>query len=88
MAKILSITARSSAGHPGMEEVTDNMIDISEWLDFEFYDLIWYWDEAKMDFAEDQHLLGHWIGIAHRVGSDMTYWLLTKSCQVIAQSMV
>jgi hypothetical protein len=55
MAEILSITARASTGCPGeMEEITGNMIDISEWLDFEFYDLVWYWDEAKMDLTDDQ----------------------------------
>jgi hypothetical protein len=37
-----------------MEEITGNTIDISKWLDFEFYDLVWYWDEAKMDLNEDQ----------------------------------
>jgi hypothetical protein len=54
MAEILSITARASKGCPGMEEITGNTIDIFEWLDFEFYDLVWYWDEAKMDLNEDQ----------------------------------
>jgi hypothetical protein len=88
MAEILSITARASTGRPGMEEISGNTIDISEWLDFEFYDLVWYWDEAKMDLNEDQRLLGRWIGIAHRVGSDMTYWILTKACRVIARSTV
>jgi hypothetical protein len=54
MAEILLITARASTGRPGMEKFTGNTINISEWLDFEFYDLVWYWNEAKMDFAVDQ----------------------------------
>jgi hypothetical protein len=63
-------------------------IDISEWLDFEFYDYVWYWDEVKVDMSEDQQLLGRWLGIAHRIGSDMTYWIMTQSGNVIARSTV
>jgi hypothetical protein len=29
-------------GRSGHEEVTGNTPDISEWLDFEFYDLVWW----------------------------------------------
>jgi hypothetical protein len=46
MAEILSITARASTGRPGMEEITGNTIDISEWLDFDFYDLDWILTKA------------------------------------------
>jgi hypothetical protein len=38
--------------------------------------------------TEEQRLIGRWLGIAHRVGSDMTYWILTKSGRVIARSTV
>ena len=40
-------------------------IDISEWLDFEFYNLVWYWDERKADMADDTKKIGRWLGIAH-----------------------
>jgi hypothetical protein len=84
----LSITARSKNGQPGMEEVKGETIDISEWLDFEFYDYVWYWDEKKMDMTQEQRLVGRWLGIAHRIGSNMTYWILTKNGKVIARSTV
>jgi hypothetical protein len=29
-------------------------IDISEWLDFDFYDRVWYWDEKKTDMNQEQ----------------------------------
>jgi hypothetical protein len=38
--------------------------------------------------SEDQRLLGRWLGIAHRIGSDMTYWIMTQSGNVIARSTV
>jgi hypothetical protein len=88
IAELMSITARGPHGRPGIEAIMGHTIDISEWLDFEFYDYVWYWDEAKADMSEGQRLLGRWLGIAHRVGSDMTYWIMTQSGQVIARSMV
>jgi hypothetical protein len=41
-----------------------------------------------MDMTDEQARVGRWLGIAHRVGSDMTYWILTQSGQVIARSTV
>jgi hypothetical protein len=47
-----------------LEEIKGQTIDISEWLDFSIYDLVWFWNEHKTDMTEDQRLLGHWLGIA------------------------
>jgi hypothetical protein len=88
VAEILSITARLTTGCPGIEEVNGDTIDISEWLDFEFYDYVWYWDEKKVDMTDDQRLIGRWLGIAHCIGSYMFYWILTKAGHVIARSTV
>jgi hypothetical protein len=41
-----------------------------------------------MDMTYEQSKLGRWLGIAHRVGSNMTYWVLTESGKVIARSTV
>jgi hypothetical protein len=41
-----------------------------------------------MDMAQEQRLVGRWLGIAHRIGSNMTYWILTKNGKVIARSTV
>jgi hypothetical protein len=72
-----------------MEEIKGQTIDISEWLDFSFYNLVWYCNEQKTDMTDDQRLLGHWLGIAHRIGSDLTTcWILTKGGHVIARSTV
>jgi hypothetical protein len=88
VAEILSITARSTTGRPGIKEVTGDTIYISEWLDFEFYDYVWYWDEKKVDMTNEQCLIGRWLGTAHQIGSNMTYWILMKSGHVIAWSTV
>ena len=41
-----------------------------------------------MDMNEEQATTGRWLGIAHRVGSDMTYWVLTESGKMLARSTV
>ena len=38
--------------------------------------------------ADNPKKIRWWLGIAHRVGSDMTYWILTQSGKVIARSTV
>ena len=40
------------------EEVTGQTADISEWLDFGFYDLVYWYDRPNK------------LGILHHVGSD------------------
>jgi hypothetical protein len=40
----------------GYEEVTGQTPDISEWLDFEFYDLVWWLDcPVKPNVTNYQH---------------------------------
>jgi hypothetical protein len=83
-----SLDFRQNTGRPGMEEIKGQTINISEWLDFSFYDMVLFWNEQKTDMTEDQRLLGHWLGIAHRIGSNMTYSILTQSGRVIARLTV
>ena len=62
--------------------------DISEWLDFEFYDRVWYYDQNKIEIDGSGRRLARWLGVAHRVGSDLCYWLLLESGKVIAHTTV
>ena len=64
------------------------LVDISEWNDFDFYDRVWYWNKPKMDLTDEQARIGRWLSILHRVGCDMTYWVLTEAGHVIARSTV
>jgi len=36
--------ARGKNGRSGYEEVTGETPEIGEWLEFEFYELVWWWD--------------------------------------------
>jgi hypothetical protein len=38
---MLNFVSRGNNVRSGMEMVTGQTVDISEWLDFEFYDLVW-----------------------------------------------
>jgi hypothetical protein len=86
-AEIMSRTARGQSKRTGMERVTGNTPDISEWLDFAFYDYVWYWDN-NASAIDTNPLLGRWLGVAHRVGSEMCYWVLTLTAKVVARTTV
>jgi hypothetical protein len=68
--------------------VTGQTPDISEWIDFEFYDRVWFYDQKKMEMDDTGRKLARWLGVAHRVGSDLCYWLLLPSGKVIARTTV
>ena len=42
-AEIYSHTAGKDGGL-SLERLTGDTIDISEWLEFDFYDLVWFWN--------------------------------------------
>jgi hypothetical protein len=87
-AEILSRISRGKSGRTGIEEITGETPEISEWLDFDFYDLVWWLDQKKPGITDENRRLGRWLGISHRVGSDMCYWILTESGKVVARTSV
>ena len=72
-------------GRTAMERITGDTPDISEWLEFEFYDLCWFWDNQQ-DSSEPK--LGRWLGVSHRVGSALCYWILSDTGKVVARTTV
>ena len=87
-AGVLSRLARGRNGQTGIKEVTGNTPDISEWLYFDLYDRVWWLDTKKPATTDDNVTLGRWLGISHKIGSDMCYWLLTVSGNFIARTTV
>ena len=67
-----------------LERVTGDTVDISEYLDFGFYDKVWYKDNAGLSPAKP----GRWLGVSHRTGRLMCYHVLTQTGQVISRSSV
>ena len=78
----------SSAGNlhdrTGLEKVTGETPEISEYVDFSFYDWCWYKENAGMGETK----LGRWLGVSHRTGSLMSFWVLTQSCKVVSRTSV
>jgi hypothetical protein len=68
--------------------VTGETPFISEWIDFEFYDRVWYYDQKKIEINGSGRRLARWLGVAHRIGSDLCYWLLLESGKFIARTTV
>ena len=68
-------SSRYSQHRTPIEIVTGETPDISEYLDFGFYDWIWFRTNAGLAPAE----IGRWLGVSHRVGSSMSYWILPQS---------
>ena len=63
-----------------LEQLTGETPGISEYLDFTFYDWCWYNDNAGLGDTK----LVRWLGISHRDGSLMSYWVLTQKGNVIS----
>ena len=58
--------------------------DITEYLDFSFYDWVTFKSNAGLGPSE----IGRWIGVSHRVGPLLSYWILPRSGIPISCSTV
>ena len=87
VCEVMSLTVNSSfslEGRTPMEQVTGETPDISEYLDFTFYDWVWYRDNAGVG----DNSFGRWLGVSHRIGNLMSYWILTIHGRVISRTTV
>ena len=56
-------------GYFPLHDVTVNTPNISEYLDFGFYDNISYKDNARLEMTA----IERWFGVSHRVGKLVLY---------------
>ena len=63
-AEIMLRMACGSDNCTGYEEVTGQTLDISKWLDFKCYDLVWWLHHPTKPNVTD---LAHWLGVSHWV---------------------
>ena len=54
-------------------------------MEFEFYDLVWFWNNQSDD---TKPMLGRWLGVSHRVGSALCYWIISEKGKVLSQTTV
>ena len=67
-----------------LEALKSETPDISQFLDFGFYERIWLREESIFGEAK----LGRFLGVSHSVGSLMSYWVLPSSGILIARTTV
>ena len=73
----------------GYGEVTVQTTEISEYLEFEFYNLVWWSNFPDKPNATDCTMrLGWCIGIYHRVDSCMCYWIINETRNLMSKTSV
>ena len=68
-------SSRYSKGRTPLEIITRITLDISEYVDFGFYDWVVYKTNAGVGDPE----IARWLGVSHRVGQLMSYWVFPES---------
>lgn len=74
-------------GRTGYEIIFGFTPDNSEYVEFEFYDYCWYWDTPQ-GYLHEKKYISRWLGVAHRVGQAMVFWVMNANGKVIARSTV
>ena len=83
----MQLTSTQAGGLDGctpIELVTGENVEISEYQDFGFYDQVWYHENSGLG----ERLHGRWLGVSHRIGSLMSYYILTQTGSVISRTTV
>ena len=63
-------------------------VDISAYLQFQFYDKVYYLDPLEV-YPNTQEKTGYWVGVADNVGDALTYEILTDdTIQITNRSVV
>jgi hypothetical protein len=74
MSRTLTRTQRMNGGITS-QNVTGETVDISNYLDFGFYDYVVYRDNAGLSESK----IGRLLGVAKNVGTMLTFYVLTQT---------
>ena len=86
-ADLRTMTASNNielSGRTPHEKVMGYTPDISELVEFEWYQWVWYNDPV----SQERTKLGRWLGPAHNAGQGLAYYVLTQNGEVIMRSTV
>lgn len=72
--------------HTPYEVITGNTPDISEFLEYSWYQPVWYYEPRT--FPRENKQLGRWLGVTHRIGQAMCYCILPGSGVPIARTTI
>ena len=79
-----STQAGGLTGTCPFQDVTEETPDISEYLDFGFYNHVSYKENSRLGMMA----IGRWLGLSHRFGGLMSYCILTQKGTVISRTKV
>src|SRR5688500_5934788 len=87
---ILNLTANASIGYNiPMQVLTGVTPDISPFLQFDWYEPIYYKTEESHFLSMSNEKSGRFIGVSEHVGHTLTFMILTDDTQtIIHQSVV
>jgi hypothetical protein len=85
IAEIMSRTYQAHNRRMGLEVVTSDTCNISEYVDFSFYNWVWFWHTPS---SQEPAQPGRWLGVSHRVGTVLCYWVLTRKGSILSRSTV
>ena len=78
----------SLQGRAGHEQVTGKTPDISEYIDFDFYNLVWYYPGVHPRISKDDRVLGLWLGMSYCIRSNMCYSVMEKDGIPVSETTV
>ena len=87
VSDVISMTHSSETcvnGEIHLTNVTGKTLDIYEYLEFDFYEKVWFKYNAGLFPSEP----GRWFSISHRTGSLMCFHILTETGKFISRIMV
>ena len=82
--QLTASTEGKCQGQTPLEFITRETPDISEYLYFGWYDIVWYKEDAGIGDIK----LGQFLGPSQKVKSLMSYWVLPKSVIPISRTTV
>jgi len=69
------------------EQVQGHTPDISPYIQFDFYEAVYYWDPV-LGFPDERKRLGRWLGIAESCTDIMACYVLKENGEVIVLKSV
>ena len=69
------------------ERIHARTADISEYVQFDWYQFVWYLDPSQ-DGIQPTRVIGRWLGVAVDTGSKMCYYVLNDKGNVLKRSSV
>ena len=73
-------SSKYANGRTPIEIATGETPDISEYIDFSFFDWVTFRSEAGLGPPR----IGRWLGVSHKIGQAMSYWILPDTCRPIS----